>query len=243
MADLTVIYMTANRMPKKWVEFHLGHLLTAIEGFPLITISIKPMDLGLGETKLIQTLPYHTTSVFKEWNRAAKLAETDYVAIAEDDILYHPAHFRSFRPPLDTVAYDMSRWTVMTWRPNPYFSLIRALGGFAQICPRKLMIEALDEREQKCPDYPRPGEIGRHMKERRMGITRRKSMEWWCHVPMVTLAHTRALSAIDQDMPGMKRKEGELKAIEIPYWGRAQSIVDVYNQGIAEEEADGQSVG
>lgn len=234
--DLTIIYMTANRMPQRWVEFHRKHLLAAMDGYPVITVSMKPMDLGIGETKLIQTLPYHTTSAFKEWNRAAKIAETDYVAIAEDDILYHPWHFSKFRPKLDEVAYDMSRWTLMTWRPNPWFTLIRALGGFAQICPRKLMIEALDEREQKCPDYERPGEIGRAVKERHMGVTRRKHVEWWCHFPMVTLAHTRAISSTFQDVPGITRREGELKAFDIPYWGRAETIVEIFNQGVADEE-------
>lgn len=239
MADLTIIYTTANRMPQRWVEFHLRHLLAAVDGFPVITVSMKPMDLRIGETKLIQTLPYHTTSVFKEWNRAAKIAETDYVATVEDDVLYHPWHFRKFRPKLDEVAYDMSRWTIMTWQEKPYFSLLRSLGGFAQICPRKMMIETLDEWEQKCPNYPRPGEIGRIDKERKMGVTHRKHVEWWCHYPMVTLSHTRALSSTFLDRPGIKRKEGEVKAFEIPYWGRAEKIVEIFNQGVAEEEADG----
>ena len=240
MADLTIIYMTANRMPQRWVEFHRKHLLAAMDGFPVIAISMKPIDLWVGETKLIQTLPYGSTSVYKEWNRAAKIAETDYVAIAEDDVLYHPWHFQKFRPKLDEVAYDMSRWTLMSWRQDPYFSLLRAVGGFAQICPRKLMIEALDEREQKCPNYARPGEIGRHDKERRMGVTLRKHVEWWCHYPMVTLAHTRAVSSTFQDHPRWSRKEGELKAFEIPYWDRAGDIVDIFNKGVAEEEEHGQ---
>jgi hypothetical protein len=241
MPDLTVIYLTANRMPKKWVDFHLGHLLTAIDGYPLITSSQKPMDLGVGETKLIQKEPWGKTwSVYCEWNRAAKIAETDFVAIAEDDVLYHPEHFRLFRPKMDEVAYDMSRWTLMTWYPEPRFTLIRAIGGFAQICPRKLMIEALDEREAKYPNgYSKPAEIGRQNREQRMGVTPRKHVEWWSRFPMITLAHTRALSSTFQEHPRMTRKEGELKALEIPYWGRASDITDIYNSGVAEEAIAG----
>lgn len=240
MSDLTIIYMTANRMPKKWVDYHLGHLLTAIGDYPVITVSSKPMDLGLGETNLIQTRPYGVWSVYCEWNRAAKVADTDYVAIAEDDILYHPRHFRDFRPKLDEVAYDMSRWTLMTWHEQPTFSMIRALGGFSQIAPRKLMIEALDEREAKWPEgHHRAGEIGRRDAERRMGVTYRKHVQWWCHYPTITLAHTRALSSTFQGRPGIRRREGEVKAIEIPYWGRASDIADIFNQGVAEEATAG----
>lgn len=238
MADLTIIYLTVNKMPQRWVDYHLEHLLTAVGDYPLITVSMKPMDLGVGETKLIQTSEWGSWSAYCEWNRAAKVAGTEFVAIAEDDVLYHPQHFSTFRPKLDEVAYDMSRWTLMTWRPEPTFSMIRAPGGFAQICPRKLMIEALDEREAKYPDgYRRPGEIGRRDSERRMRVTRRKHVQWWCPYSMVTLAHTRALSSTFMEHPTMTRKEGEVKAIEIPYWGRASDIADIYNTGVAEEEA------
>jgi hypothetical protein len=69
-----------------------------------------------------------------------------------------------------------------------------------------------------------------------MGVSRHKHVEWWSHFGMVNLAHTRALSSTFQEHPTMKRKQGELKAIEIPYWGRAADIADVFNQGIAEME-------
>lgn len=236
MSDLTIIYMTANRMPQRWVDFHLEHLLAAVGDYPLITVSMKPMDLGIGETKLIQTRPYESWSVYCEWNRAAKVAETEFVAIAEDDVLYHPCHFRDFRPQADEAAYDMSRWTLMTWREEPVFSMIRATGGFSMIAPRDLVIEALDERERKYPDgFRRPVEIGRDDERRRMRVTQRKHVKWWCRYPTVTLAHTRALSSTFQAHPRMSRKEGEVKAIEIPYWGRASDIADVFNQGAEEE--------
>ena len=232
MADLTIIYLTANRMPQRWVEFHLEHLLLAVGNYPLITVSAKPMDFGVGETKLIQTSAWGSWNTFCEWNRAAKIAQTEFVAIAEDDTLYHPWHFRKFRPKPDEVAYDMSRWTVLSWKPTPEFSMLRRLGGFAMICPRQLMIEALDEREAKYPyGCSRPGEIGREDSERRMGVTRRKHVEWWCQFPMVNLAHERGLSPTYIGPTGKKRKEGEVKALEIPYWGTASAIATVYKRG------------
>lgn len=209
----------------------------AVGDYPLITVSMKPMDLGVGETKLIQTIPWGGWSTFCEWNRAAKVAETEFVAIAEDDSLYHPWHFTEFRPKPDEVAYDMSRWTVLSWKPIPTFGMLRRLGGFMMICPRKLMIDALDEREAKYPKgHKRPGEIGREDSELRMGVTRRKHVEWWCRMPSVNLAHTQGVSPTYIGPTGKRRKEGEMKAFEIPYWGKASGIADTFNRGMKEEE-------
>jgi hypothetical protein len=238
-SDLTVVYLTTNQMPQRWVDYHLGHLLLAVGDHPLVTVSMKPMDLGVGETKLIQTTPKGSWNTFLEWNRAAKVAETEFVAIAEDDTLYHPWHFTKFRPKPDEVAYDMSRWTVLSWMPDPAFSMLRRLGGFSMICPRKLMIEALDEREARHPNgCRRPGEIGREDAERRMGVTRNKHVEWWCQYPMVNLAHPLGLSPTYIGPTGLRRKEGEMKAFEIPYWGKALDITNKFNQGLAAQEVN-----
>ena len=231
MSDLTIIYMTANRMPQRWVDFHLGHLLAAVGDFPLITVSSKPMDLG--ETNIVQDVPYGRWGTFLMWNKAAKAARTEYIAIAEDDSLYPPIHFRHFRPKADEVAYNMARWTVMSWHKEPRFSLLRRLGGFTMICSRELMIAALDEREAKYPrGHPRPGEIGREDSDVRMHVTRRKHVEWWSPIAVVNLAHPTGVSPTYLNNPKLKRQEGELKATEIPYWGKAADIVAHYT-GVA----------
>jgi len=234
VADLTIIYMTANRMPKRWVEFHRKHLLAAIDGFPVVTVSPKDEDMGFGDKHLVQDLPWGGWSTFCMWNRAAKVAETEFVAIAEDDSLYHPRHFtdyfKDFTPKLDEVVYDMSRWTVMSWHKDPCYSLIRRLGGFMMIAPRELVIEALDEREAKYPDgFRRPGEIGREDSELRMGVTRRKHVEWWCKSASVNLAHTEGVAPTYIGHPRLKRKKGEVKAYDIPHWGNAADIVAEFN--------------
>ena len=194
---------------------------------------------------MVQDIPYGGWSTFVLWNRAAKAAQTEFVAIAEDDSLYHPWHFtggdpadpkRLVRPKADEVIYDMSRWTVMTWHAEPRFSMIRRLGGFMMIAPRKLVIEALDEREAKYPDgHPRPGEIGREDAERRLGVSRHKHVEWYCKMPTINLAHPSGVSPTYTGPCKLKRKEGEMKAFDIPYWGKASDIVDVYNRGAEEE--------
>lgn len=75
-----------------------------------------------------------------------------------------------------------------------------------------------------------------------MGVTHRKHVEWWGKIPMVNLAHPRGVSPTYIGPTGSRRKEGEMKAFEIPHWGKAADIADIYNQGIEEESTRGGTV-
>ncbi len=237
MSDLTVVFLTVNKMPRKWVQFHREHLLRATEGRPMVVVSAKPMDWGRKDTQyLIQEGPFRAWNVYKQILRAALLAETKYIAVAEDDTLYPARHFNDFRPQDNEVAYDQSRWSVFSWKENPYFSAIRKHGNFTMIGPRKLVIDTLQEREEKWPqgrDYS--GEIGRREVEKILGVRPNKLVEWYCTHPMVNLCHPEGLSPTYIGVPKLDRKPGELKAYDIPVWGKASAIADLYNQGVAED--------
>lgn len=72
MNDLTIIFLTANRVPEKWAEYHKQVLLEAIGDTPIITISFKPLDWG---TNLIQT-EYSVDNIYRQMLRGAKVAKT-----------------------------------------------------------------------------------------------------------------------------------------------------------------------
>ena len=238
MSDLTVIYLTVNKMPYRWVQYHMGHLLEAVQDRPLIVISRKSMSIDdpQGGTRpnthyMLQDEPPSGWNIYVQLLRGAKVAETDFVAVAEDDTLYTWRHFSDFRPPMDAVAYDMSRWSVFSWLERPMFSVVRRPGNFAMIGPRELVIEALEERMAR---YPRGcavhGEIGRQDVECRLGVTPRNAVEWYCIDPIVTLCHPLGLSPTCIGERGVKRKPGELKAWDIPRWGKAADIAAIYNR-------------
>lgn len=239
MSDLTVIFLTCNKMPTRWERFHREHLLRAVQDRPLICISAEPMmwEDRPGLSFLRQKPPFCAWNVYRQLLRGAQLAETKYVAVAEDDTLYTRRHFSDFRPKDDEVAYDMSRWSVFSWKgKDAFYSAIRKHGNFTMIGPRKLVIDALEERERKYPngrDYT--GEIGRREVEKILGVTRRKLVEWWCIEPMVNLCHPEGLSPTYVNTPGLERKPGELKAWDIPVWGKAADIANIYNEGVAED--------
>jgi hypothetical protein len=234
VSDLTVIYLTCNQMPSRWERFHREHLVRAVEGHALVTISAKPVDLP--GTHLVQTGPFCAWNVYKHLLIGAQFCATPFIAVAEDDTLYPRRHFTEFRPPDDAVAYDMSRWSVFSWVPQPFFSNIRKRGNFTMIGPRKLVIEALEERKAMYPDgLPYAGEIGRPDIERRMRVTKRKAVDWDCIDSSINLCHPRGLSPTYENTPKLERKPGELKAFSVPHWGNAADIAAIYNEGVAEE--------
>ena len=224
-------------MPQRWQEFHLRHLITAAGNDPLIVISREEMCLDRSDTVWIrQEEPASAWNVYVQLLRGCRRASTKYVAVAEDDTLYPRRHFTDFRPPDDAVAYDMSRWSVFSWLEKPYFSAIRKCGNFTMIGPREFVIDALEERERKYPHGNKfAGEIGRADVERRLKVGRRNRVEWYCIEPMVNLCHPQGLSPTYVNVPGLERKPGELKAWDIPVWGKAQDIAAVYNEGCIDE--------
>lgn len=205
----------------------------------MIAISAKPMEHAQSRPAtacLIQEGPFCAWNVYRQLLRGASMVETKYVAVAEDDTLYPARHFSDFRPKDDEVCYDLSRWSVFSWVKKPFFSAIRRHGNFTMIGPRKLVIDALEEREEKYPngsDYA--GEIGRPDVERKLGVRRNKMVEWYCLDQCVNLCHPEGLSPTYVNTKGLERKPGEIKAIEVPYWGRAADIAAIYNDGVAEE--------
>lgn len=223
--DLTVIYYTANAINDYFSKNVREHLLKAINGFPLISVSKKPMDFGrnicVGET------PRNHVNTYRQATTGAKEAKTKYIGLAEDDILYSPEHFKR-RPRPGVFAYNIGVWGFYTWNDPPIFSWKgrRNLSGL--ICERDLFIEAMEERFAMYPsdeDVPPESwtEPGKY--EHTLGITVRQTEEFYSNPANIMFSHEQALAFGNL---GTRKKLGELRAIEIPYWGTAQEIMKVY---------------
>jgi len=225
MTDLTVIYLTANEMPDKWVQFHRHVLEKAVGSFPVITMSRKPVDFGLN---IVETDKKDYANIYRQLLVGAKRATTKYVGVAEDDTLYSEEHFRCFRPQDDEFAYNFSRWSLFTWPPI-LFSVRQRISNCSLIAPRALLIEALQERFDKYrnSDFPMQfmGECGRNNIERGLGITQRKAVTFYSRTPVVQLSHP---NGTEDRQKRMRKKLGVHLAVEIPYWGRGSEIVKYY---------------
>jgi hypothetical protein len=108
------------------------------------------------------------------------------------------------------------------------YCLRRRVSNCSLIAPRKYLLEALRERRAANPNglpNERVGEVGREKIDRMMGVTPKACVEWWCKNAIVQLNHD---SATEDRQRTHWKSHGEIKAYDIPFWGRASKLVDIY---------------
>ena len=218
--DLTIIFLTANRVPKGWADFQKEKLLEAANGLPIITLSQEPLDWGIN---VLQSEPYGPSNIYFQLLKGAKIAETTFIAVAEDDVLYPREHFE-YRPPLDTFAYNMNRFNVFAWSRHPVYSWKNRMGNFTLVAPRDLVIQALEERFMK---YPKgtgkiTGELGRKNVDQKFGLTPHKSAWFTTEISVIHVDHEFGIDRLAREH---RKGLGTLRAYDIPYWGQAEDII------------------
>ena len=218
--DLTIIFLTANRVPKKWAEFQKEKLLEAVGSSSVITMSMEPLDWG---TNILQNGSYGASNIYFQLLRGAKVATTDYIGVAEDDMLYPKEHFE-YRPPSDTFAYNMNRFSLFTWGKPTYFWKDR-VSNSTLIASRQLTIEALEERFNKYPNRTPDkitGELGRQNVEDALGLTHRKMAWFSTDTSVIRVDHEYSIDRVAREH---RKKMGILRAYDIPHWGKAEELV------------------
>lgn len=226
MEDLTVIYITANEVPESFAQKQRDILLKAIGQYPLISISRKPMNFGYN---ILDDGKKGVSNIYWQILRAARIANTEFVAIAEDDVFYHENHFTFYRPEKDTFAYNQNRFALFTWG-DPIYSWRNRKSNCSLIAPRRLLIEALEERFAKWPEGTPDhltGEVGRERVEKNLGLTIRKSTEQFSEVSIIQFNHDNA----SEDRQITRRKSlGQIKAYDLYHWGHAKELVKNYEK-------------
>lgn len=237
--DLTVIYYTSNHLDEKnpyFLENTKKQLLKAIGNLPLISVSQKP--IAFGENICVGEIGRSHLNLYRQILAGCKAAKTPFVAMAEDDILYSWEHFHSLLPNPDTFLYDMNKLSIFTWTKPPLFSFRHNRMVVNQlIAPRAMLIEALEERFARIEELMRQGQKeediisnwgdpGRY--ERNLGVTVRKTDNFMCTNPSIVFTHEYAYGY--EFNHGTRKKLGDLRIIEIPYWGRAEDVLKLYYQ-------------
>lgn len=194
-------------------------LKESIGDSPMITVSRVPME----GTNIIQNGPYNASNIYRQMLIAGKMVKTPFVAIAEDDALYPKEHFE-YRPHKYEFAYDMSRWAILTWGEPTYFWRNR-LSNLTMIAPRELMIKCLEERFAKYPNGTpewATGELGKERIERRLGLPSYRMVQYYSKIPIVNFNHVNSIDPREQTQ---KKALANLRAFDIPRWGRAEDII------------------
>lgn len=222
--DITIILLTANKLPSKWVAFHKEKLLEAAGGAPIITISREPLDWGLN---ILDTEKQTISNIYFQLLQGAKASKTDYIAVVEDDTLYPAEHFLH-RPDPDIFAYNMNRFNILRWSRTPTYFWKDRISNSTLVASRALTIEALEERFDK---YPKgtpggyTGELGRANIENKLGVTNRKTAWFSTEVSVVRVDHEWGVDRLSRTH---RKGMGILRAYDIPYWGRAKDIVSYF---------------
>ena len=203
-------------------------LLKSIGDLPLISISKKPLDFGQNILDLEQHRS--VTNIYKQILNATEKVETPYVALCEDDSLYPPAHFFTFRPKSNEFAYNLTRWNLFTWSKPPFYSIKFRRILASLIAPKDLLISALKERYEKYPDISKlpekwMGEPGRNDYETMLGVKLQKAVDFYTYEPLVVFSHPDSLGYVVQ---GSKKRANPVRALEIPYWGKAEDVLNKY---------------
>jgi hypothetical protein len=212
--DLTLIFLTVNLVPKKWADFHKSILLEACGGAEIITVSKEP----IWGNNIIQDGEPSASNIYQQMLRAAKLAKTEYVAIAEDDTLYTKEHFE-FRPKV--FGYNMSRWGLLSWSKKPSYFYRHRESNSALIANRKTLIECLEE-------YPEGafGEVGKEKTIRQYGLKKYKVERFHSRAPIVNFHHKHAIDKMEQKQK--KSEDKSLIANSIPCWGEAKELIKYF---------------
>ena len=212
MNDITIIVFLANKVPKEWAKFHREKLEEVIDGAPVITVSYKPTDWG---TNLIQT-EYSYKNIFLQMLRAAKIATTEWIGIADDDTLYPKDHFT--HRGIEGFHYNYNRWQLATWLPEFYFYKPKP-GNGCMIATRQLLIDKMEERLKISPNLDKPyqcKEMGTW--NRWTGFSEPKHLPFFTQEPLVTFLH-------DYSADPASRKHNKtiypVRAYDIPLWGKS----------------------
>jgi len=248
--DLTVIYYTSNYLDDTNPYFLANtkkQLVKALDGLPLVVVSQKPLAvddiLMVGrEDKTVNVcvgdIGRSHLNIYKQMLIACKTATTKYVATAEDDIFYSYEHFHTheYYPPEDTFMFDMNKLSLFTWTKPPVFSFRHNRRVVNQvIAPRQLMIDSLEERFARVEQLlkeGRPlekiikywGDFGRY--EDHLGVTVRKVDDFMCTCSSIVLTHEYAYGYMFNH--GKRKRLGDLRINEIPYWGRAEDMLKLF---------------
>lgn len=224
-SDLSVIYITANHIPERFARNTQNQLIAAIGDLPLVSVSKEPMAFGtnicVGDTTRSQY------NIYIQAQLGAEEAKTKYVAIAEDDVLYSPEHFK-YRPKPQTWAYNMNSWSLFTWGEPMFTQKPGGRRNFSQlICERQLLIDHLEERFRLWPeeaiDVGIFGEPGKY--DNQLGTTSYPSEDFYTNPPNIVFSHQTNLQF--QGL-GTRKRVGQIRATEIPVWGRADDLLGLY---------------
>ena len=228
MSDLTVIYYTSNYASPYFLANTLAILKNAIGDLPVISVSHKPMDFG--RNICVGDIGRSHLNIYRQILIGAKAAETPYVALAEDDILYPASHFELRPSSMDVFNYDVNKWSLYTWYQPPTFSMLGNTVVHQLISSRDYLVDDMQERFARFPDESKINlsnwkDPGRG--EELLGMEKRRRERAWSKEPTIAFSHEDAFGFLNL---GKRKAHGKMRADFLHPWGYAADVLKLYQR-------------
>jgi hypothetical protein len=211
LQDRTILYYTANTEDLAFEEKIIDDLKKKAGSIPIISISRKPIDLGINICVGEQVVSY--TNEWKQLLLGLKMAKTKYCIAAEADCLYPPEYF-TFTPPSEDIMCNYKNiW--MIWKHHNGIWKKTGYCEGAQMCGREFWIKRLE------PLLPSDWTPYTREEENELVIKIFSERKEWTGSPIISFKTRNGMS--DKTTFRMSSKTKEL-----PYWGKLEKIKEVF---------------
>lgn len=146
----TIIYITDSVLNEEIARACRTQLVKVAGDIPIISVSQKPLDLGLNIN--MGDIGRSWYNIYVQQLEGLKQATTEFVMIAEHDVMYTKEHIDWIPPDNKTFWYNTNCWFVQWGGNHPELNGMysfwnddrKALSQL--VCDRKLLIESIEDR-------------------------------------------------------------------------------------------------
>ena len=140
-----VVFYTDHRVAPDLAAVVRYYLLRATEGLPLVSVSQQPMDLGTN--RCLGPLERSHLSMYRQMLAGAEALDTEFIALAEHDVMYLPEHFHWTPPDDRTFYYNVHHW-FLQWdgKHRGLYSYFRRRVLSMLIAGREVFLQACREK-------------------------------------------------------------------------------------------------
>lgn len=218
MKDLfTIVYYTSNRENESFENKIREKLLANCGDVPIISVSQKPINFG--KNICVGDVGISNQNVFRQLQIGAKAAITPFIISAEADCLYPPDYFQYVPTEINECWRNTNVWILGVGGRGFYR---KRYSEFSQICGREYLIESIDDYLEGKGMWNPILEHGKYEK-RLFGKRRWKFFE--LKNPTISIKTYDGMHLKTSTMAGTEVEE-------LPYWGKAEDILKLYDKNL-----------
>lgn len=147
----TIVFITDNTLDEEIASLCRRILVREAKSLPIISVSQKPVELGTNIC--VGDIGRNWISLYKQLLTGVEAALTDWIVVAEHDVIYSHQHLSYSPDDASVFHYNHNAWLVQ-WPgtgPNPIFWNMysywpKRLALSQLICHKGLLKECLEER-------------------------------------------------------------------------------------------------